>query len=462
MNHLNDLVDARQGLLDRRIFVSKDIYQQELERIFARCWLFLGHETQIPNPNDFLATYMGEDPVLLCRGADGTIRAFLNMCRHRGNRVCRADQGNATSFMCTYHGWCYSNDGKLIGVPGMKEIYSGELDMKQWGLAEVARLDNYKGLIFATFDPKAPPLLEYLGGQENELGVMFDRRAGGTEIIGGVHKWVMNANWKYAADNFFGDDGHHTITHMSVREVPVDDLSYPRTNEEPRPYADDIGFTRVAGGIIRDYLLDHFDETVERIGHDRAQQAGLVTTVFPNVSPNFIRHMIRVWHPRGPDKTEIWSYCVVDKEAPEEVKTAMRRHLTQTFGPSGNLEQDDMNNWEQCTGTARGVIARRYPPKHPGPPRPRGKVRRLRRRQASTSILCPLGHDDGGGELGGGGSGDEVLLTAVSATSSYWRSHVGPNPLNGLSAVPLHQPAKWHRRPGKRQEPITVCWPDVA
>ena len=141
----------------------------------------------------------------------------------------------------------------------------------------------------------------------------------------------------------------------------MDDLSYPRTNEEPRPHADAPGLSRVAGGVVRDYLLDHYDEAVERIGPELAQQAGLVTTVFPNVSPNFIRHMIRVWHPKGPDKTEIWSYCVVDRDAPPEVKEAMRLHLTQTFGPSGNLEQDDMNNWVQCTGTARGVVARRYP-----------------------------------------------------------------------------------------------------
>lgn len=376
---MSGYIDTKQGLLDRQIFSSQEVYEQELERIFARCWLYLGHESQIPNPNDFLATYMGEDPILLCRGPDGRIRAFLNMCRHRGNRVCRADQGNAKDFMCSYHGWTYDTEGKLTGVPGMQKIYFGQLDTDQWGLVEVAQLDIYKGLIFATFDPGAPPLLEYLGGQERELGIMFDRRAGGTEVIGGAHKWVMNANWKYAADNFFGDDGHHTITHMSVRRVPVDERYYARTNDDGADKRDGR-LARVPEGIIREYHQEHFDELVERIGPELADRPGLVTTVFPNASPNFTRNMIRVWHPRGPDKTEIWSYCVVDKDAPPDVKQAMRLHLTQTFGPAGNLEQDDMNNWVQCTDTARGFIARQYP----------------------QNIQAHMGHEDQSGPIGGG------------------------------------------------------------
>ena len=101
---IGGLVDADRGLVSRRIFVEQKIYEEELERIFARCWLFLCHESQIPESGDFFTTYMGEDPVLVVRDSAGRVHAFLNVCRHRGNRLCRADDGNAASFSCAYHG----------------------------------------------------------------------------------------------------------------------------------------------------------------------------------------------------------------------------------------------------------------------------------------------------------------------------------------------------------------------
>jgi phenylpropionate dioxygenase-like ring-hydroxylating dioxygenase large terminal subunit len=161
---LQHWVDDAAGLVSREIFVNPDIYDQEQEQLFARAWLFVGHEGQILHPGDYFAASMGEESVILTRDRDHKIHVFLNTCRHRGMKVCRYDEGNTAVFTCPYHGWSYATDGQLVGVPFYKEAYHERLDKSQWGLIEVAQLANYKGAIWATWDPQAPSFTDYLGG----------------------------------------------------------------------------------------------------------------------------------------------------------------------------------------------------------------------------------------------------------------------------------------------------------
>src|SRR6201994_3545727 len=151
------LVDVKTGQISREIFVNEAIYAEEQEKIFARGWLFMGHESQSPNPGDYGAARMGEEPVILCRHRAGAVHVFLNSCRHRGMKVCRYDDGNTTVFTCPYHGWSYGTDGALVGVPFFREAYHSELDRTKYRLVEVAQLCCYKGTVWANWDAAAPP-----------------------------------------------------------------------------------------------------------------------------------------------------------------------------------------------------------------------------------------------------------------------------------------------------------------
>src|SRR6266550_6119076 len=157
------MVDSERGLVDRRIFSNEEIYRLELEQIFARAWNFMAHDSQIPNPGDFFSTYIGEDRVIVVRDKAGNPQVLLNTCRHRGNAVCRAEEGHATSFMCTYHGWTYDLKGALVGVPGFKDYDHEDLKREEWGLITAAQVDSYKGFVFATLDPEAVSLPDFLG-----------------------------------------------------------------------------------------------------------------------------------------------------------------------------------------------------------------------------------------------------------------------------------------------------------
>src|SRR6476469_7387614 len=190
------MVDYDRGTVDRKMFSDQAIYDMELERIFARAWNFMAHESQIPNAGDFFLNFIGEDRVIVVRDKAGDVQVLLNTCRHRGNAVCRAEEGHATSFMCTYHGWTFDLQGKLVGVPGFKDYYHEDLEREEWGLIRTAQVDSYKGFVFATLDAEAPDFAEYLGDVGRLSIDVLAERGDEQMVVGGIQKYTIGCNWK--------------------------------------------------------------------------------------------------------------------------------------------------------------------------------------------------------------------------------------------------------------------------
>ncbi|MCH9016630.1 MAG: aromatic ring-hydroxylating dioxygenase subunit alpha [Chloroflexi bacterium] len=379
------MVDVDAGAISREIFVNEDIYRQEQEQVFAQAWLFVGHESQITKPGDYFVSSMGEESVILCRDREGQVNIFLNSCRHRGMKVCRYDEGNTPVFSCPYHGWSYATDGKLVGVPYFKDAYQETLDKSKWGLIKVPQMYNYKGSIWATWDKKAPPFLDYLGEMKMFLDLALDGRdgsEGGSEILGGVQKWTMPSNWKFAAENFAGD-GYHNISHRSVDMVGIGPSGRGRRdNDEIGPGRrlnisfPDLGHAAVVdmhtenlpqtatytdSPAVEEYFREQEAKRRASLG-DRPNLIGMVGTVFPNMS--YLARQprsIAMWHPRGPNMTEAWRWFLIDKDTPDEVKQVLQQYYIRYSGPGGMTEQDDMENWNYAHNASKGVIARRTP-----------------------------------------------------------------------------------------------------
>jgi phenylpropionate dioxygenase-like ring-hydroxylating dioxygenase large terminal subunit len=385
-DRLDEFVSLERGEIDRRIFSDEDIFEQEMELIFGRAWQFLCHETQIPKAGDFFETPVGRDNVLSVRQKDGSIKALLNTCTHRGNAVCRAEEGNTKAFMCTYHGWSFDLAGNLIGVPDIDLFYKGDLDKSKYGLREVAHMANYHGFIFATMDETAPPLDEYLGTM-GKLGIDLIA-ARNVEAIPGVQKFIIDCNWKFAVDNLF-DWYHPQVTHMSamasgmfppeVGDVQVDiggakntlgdDLDIPAglagNGVDEIVMLSEYGHA-IAGPSVKGFsspLIDHsWRETptsVEWLG-----PVGVRCSGHPNIFPNSwisntMQLSLRV--PVSPNKTEIWWFSFVEKEAPPEKRAMTVMLANHIFGPSGMLEQEDGENWGQSTLQTRGSRSKRVP-----------------------------------------------------------------------------------------------------
>ncbi|AZG09199.1 aromatic ring-hydroxylating dioxygenase subunit alpha [Pigmentiphaga sp. H8] len=380
------LVDVELGTVSREVYVNQDIFQEEMEQIFSRAWLFVGHESMVPNPDDYFVSRMGNDSVILTRDRQGQLQVLLNSCLHRGMRLCRYDQGNNRTFTCPYHGWSYSTDGKLVeragelvGVPGFKTHYYGELDKKNWGLKAVAKLVNYKGTIWATWDENAPSFEDYLGDMKLYLDFALDHRdgsAGGSEMIGGVQKWRIPCNWKTAAENF-NADLYHDISHRSVDVVGIGPGGKGR--RDPTPHRVSISFKDLGHGLVgrAPYYEENpytpifanypeVEQYYRKVYEERERNlAGTmrvlhsVGTIFPNMAVHGRQpRTIAVFHPVSATETEMWRIYLVDKDAPQEVKDAARAYYLRYSGPGGMTESDDMENWCYATESSTGTIAR--------------------------------------------------------------------------------------------------------
>lgn len=354
--------------VDRRVFVDEAIYRLEQERIFSKCWLYLGHETQLPGSGAFFTTTMGEDPVIVVRDRNDRLRAFLNSCTHRGAKVCRVDSGVATIFRCPYHSWSFNTEGQLVAVPRRAAVYGDSLDLSRHGLREVPHVDTFGGMIFGNWDPQAPTLREYLGDMAFYLELMLSRMEGGTEVIGGVHKWTIDVNWKIPSENFAGDHYHVPSTHgagvdMGYRSQLTNNGYCIHTGN-----GHSIGSER--GGAQQgtavqteydDFMAQMRTQLVSRYGDAAAAFVPIgVGTIFPNLSflDSARFRSFRVWHPRGVDKIEVHSWCIVDKAMPAELKAAIRQRYSLAFGPGGIFEQDDGDIWQSVQDAMRGHVGR--------------------------------------------------------------------------------------------------------
>jgi phenylpropionate dioxygenase-like ring-hydroxylating dioxygenase large terminal subunit len=213
-------------------------------------------------------------------------------------------------------------------------------------------------------------LRDYLGEMAWYLDTFFDRREGGIEIIGGMHKWVMPCNWKFPAENFGGDAYHVPWSHLSAIKTAFSTGVGTKPETTGSMVSPGNGHILICVGPndsgeppmpeLLGYERQVRPEVEKRLGPRSSLINPIVGTMFPNFSMlRATSRTFRVWHPRGPDKTEVWSWVYTDKAAPPHVKEAIRLAGIRGFSPSGTFEQDDMDNWQECTRTCRGVVSRR-------------------------------------------------------------------------------------------------------
>ncbi|SIT40756.1 putative ring-hydroxylating dioxygenase large subunit [Paraburkholderia piptadeniae] len=375
MSYDNDYLRSlvRDDRVHGSIYTDPMIFEIEMEKIFGRVWVFVGHESQVPNPGDYFCTDIARMPVVMTRGMNGAINVIFNRCSHRGAKVVNSESGNAKVLVCMYHGWGFGLDGELKGVPLHKDFPEQCLDRREAGMGALPRVENYRGFVFASLNPEVGPLADYLGEAARGIDEIVDRSPDGAiELSAGCHRYVYDGNWKLQMDNL-ADMYHPVACHMST--VDEDGLQFKRRPGEAggraaflgadgEPVAIKTGVrgfanghsseaslfgdtqggaeTHQRGGVIDEYRASlialHGQQKTDDILKNRRHSM----TLFPNLDILMVQTAVRVVIPIAWNRTEVRVYPVRLKGAPEELNKQIIQFCNITHSAASFIQTDDL------------------------------------------------------------------------------------------------------------------------
>lgn len=369
---------VRDDRVSSLVYTSPEIFALEMERIFNRAWIFMAHQSQVPNTGDFVTTWIGRQPVIVVRGADGAINVLYNRCAHRGSIVCREHEGNAERFTCPYHGWSFRHDGSNAGIPFRNGYTADFLENEKLGLARVARVESYRGFVFASAATTGPSLVAFIGPLKDGIDNLLERSPTGEVIVAaGVHRYAFKGNWKMQMENGL-DEYHPPFSHASTvkRTGQQVQRAYGATTgykvvdqvepESPQAFSHydhgevhgaDYGqaYLTIPDATRRVELEDpdYRSALDSRHGVARAQEiidsSNMSNAVFyPSVIMRVTGNMhIRVLRPVSADYTEVYVWPMQVQGLPERINKGIVKYSNVHVSVSSFVQTDDLEIFER-------------------------------------------------------------------------------------------------------------------
>lgn len=361
------VVDPRNGRYqcDRSIFTDRDLFELEIKHIFEGNWVFLAHESQIPEPGDYFTVTVGRQPVIVTRTKSGELTAILNTCSHRGAMLCRRKRGNKSSFTCPFHGWTFRNDGKLLKARDQKKggypeqfNTDGSHDLKR-----LPRFQNYRGFLFGSLNANVSSLEDHLGEAAKIIDNIVDQAEDGLEVLRGTSSYTYQGNWKLTAEN--GADGYHvgtvhwnylsTMGHRNYEKGGTQAVDARSWSTKGGFYSFENGhmvlWTRLLNPEVRP-VYSQLERLQKQVGAARADAIVGMTRnlcLYPNAYlMDQFSTQIRVLRPIDVDKTEITIYAFAPKNEPAVERAKRIRQYEDFFNVSGMGTPDDLEEFRGC------------------------------------------------------------------------------------------------------------------